>query len=71
MYLAAIYRYEESQKLPVFSILTQEPAREIAFIHDRMPVIFSDAARGAWLDPAADPQEVLKLCKHDMIYRTA
>ena len=71
MYLAAIYRYEEGQRLPVFSILTREPAQEIAFIHDRMPVIFSDATRYAWLDRAADPLETLKLCEKEMVFRAA
>ena len=52
MYLAGIYRYEADRRLPVFSILTRAPAPEIAFIHDRMPVIFSEANCRAWLDGA-------------------
>ena len=71
IYLAGIYRYEENQKLPVLSILTREPAPEISFIHDRMPVIFSDKLHGQWLDRAADPMEVLKLCEKEMAYRQA
>ena len=71
MYLAAIYRYEEGQRLPVFSILTREPAQEIAFIHDRMPIIFSDSTHYAWLDRAADPQEVIKRCETEMVFRAA
>ena len=71
IYLAGIYRYEEDQKLPVLSILTQEPAPEIAFIHDRMPVIFSDRNHGAWLARSADPMDVLKLCEKEMAYRAA
>ena len=71
IYLAGIYRYEENQKLPVLSILTQEPAPEIAFIHDRMPVIFSDKLHGQWLDRSADPMEVLKQCEKEMAYRAA
>ncbi len=71
MYLAAIYRYEEGQKLPVFSILTREPAQEIAFIHDRMPVIFSEGVHHAWLDRSADPQEALKRCEEKMDFRVA
>lgn len=71
MYLAGIYRYEEARKLPVFSILTREPAREIAFIHDRMPVIFSAKHRDAWLDGAADPLETMKSCERDMKFQTA
>lgn len=71
MYLAAIYRYEETQRLPVFSILTREPAQEIAFIHDRMPVIFSDATRYAWLDRTADPQTALKQAESKMAFKAA
>ena len=71
IYLAGIYRYEENQKLPVLSILTREPAPEIAFIHDRMPVIFSDKLHGQWLDRSADPMDVLKLCEKEMAYRAA
>ena len=71
IYLAGIYRYEENQKLPVLSILTREPAPEIAFIHDRMPVIFSDKLHGQWLDRSTDPMDVLKLCEKEMAYRAA
>ena len=71
IYLAGIYRYEENQKLPVLSILTREPALEIAFIHDRMPVIFSDRDYSAWLDRDADPMEVMKQCEKEMAYRAA
>ena len=71
IYLAGIYRYEENQKLPVLSILTRESAPEIAFIHDRMPVIFSDKLHGQWLDRSTDPMDVLKLCEKEMAYRAA
>ena len=71
IYLAGIYRYEDNQKLPVLSILTREPAPEIAFIHDRMPVVFSDRHHGAWLDRNADPMEALTLCEKEMAYRAA
>ena len=71
IYLAGIYRYEDNQKLPVLSILTREPAPEIAFIHDRMPVIFSDRHHGAWLDRNADPMEALTLCEKEMAFRAA
>ena len=71
IYLAGIYRYEEGRKLPVFSILTREPAPEIAFIHNRMPVIFSEHTRGLWLDGNADPQSALRACEQAMAYRPA
>ena len=71
IYLAGIYRYEENQKLPVLSILTRDPAPEISFIHDRMPVIFSEQNHGLWLDKSADPQTILQLCELSMAYRAA
>ena len=39
MYMAGMYRGVDGRG--EFSILTQAPAAEIRFIHDRMPVIFS------------------------------
>ena len=69
MYLAGIYRFEEDKKLPVFSVLTREPSPGIAFIHDRMPVIFSAGSRDAWLDRSADPGAVLRQCEQAMRYR--
>ena len=71
IYLAGIYRFEEEKKLPVLSILTRTPAPEIAFIHDRMPVIFSDANHGEWLNRSADPRDLLQICEKDMDYRVA
>ncbi|MBR3742421.1 MAG: SOS response-associated peptidase family protein [Clostridia bacterium] len=68
MYLAAIYRFEDSQRLPLLSILTRDAAKEIAFIHDRMPVIFSDRTRAEWLNRAADPCAVLNDCEKEMVY---
>ena len=71
IYLAGIYRYEDNLKLPVMSILTREPAPEISFIHDRMPVIFSDSHHGAWLDRDADPLTLLEMCETAMVYKAA
>lgn len=71
IYLAGIYRYEEFQRLPVFSILTRKPSQEISFIHDRMPMIFSHKTHSAWLDRNADLQDVMKLSETAMAYRVA
>lgn len=71
MYLAAVYRYEEGRRLPVLSILTRAPSPEIAFIHDRMPVIFSDRSRSLWLDREIDPRQALAACENAMAFRPA
>ena len=48
IYMAGLYRME--QGAPVFTILTRDPAPQIAFIHDRMPLILPASARAAWLN---------------------
>ncbi len=54
--LTGIYRYEPGEVLPAFSILTRPAAPEIAFIHDRMPVICPPDLADRWLDPERDPR---------------
>ncbi len=71
MFLAGIYRYEKDQPLPAFSILTMPPAPEIAFIHDRMPVIFSAERKAEWLSDSAEPDEMLKKAQMQMSFRIA
>lgn len=66
VWLAAVYRYEPGEKLPVFSILTREAAPEIAFIHGRMPVIFSEEKALKWLDRSLAPEELLAACETEM-----
>ena len=68
MYLAGIYRYEAGLTLPVFSVLTREAAPGIAFIHPRMPVIFGDPLRDAWLSADENPLPLLAQCETDMQY---
>lgn len=59
MYLAGIYRYEEERKLPVFTVLTCAPDESIAWLHGRMPVIFSEQTAMAFLrsEKVADTRE--------------
>lgn len=64
-YLAGIYQYEQDPILPAFTILTRSAEKDIAFIHNRMPVMFSGEAAERWLTPDTDPvpllQQALKL----------
>ena len=46
-FLAGLYRFEEGG--PACTVLTAEAAPEIAFIHDRMPVILPAEKRDSWL----------------------
>ena len=59
IYMAGLYRIEHGGD-PVFTILTRSPAENIAFIHDRMPVILPAAAVGDWLNIRYDANEVIK-----------
>jgi len=66
-YLAGIYRMEQGQ--PRFVILTREPAENIAFIHNRMPVILPVEAKGDWLNLNYKANEVLDSATTSVTYR--
>ena len=63
-FLAGIYRLESG--IPVFSILTREPAESIAFIHNRMPVILPQIVMADWLNPRYNGSEVLSAAVTEM-----
>ena len=56
-YLCGLYRVENG--VPQFVILTREAEPEIAFIHDRMPVMIPKSRIDDWIDPAQKPEDVL------------
>lgn len=56
-YLAGLYRLEEGR--PVFTILTRAPADNIAFLHDRMPVILPPSLAADWLSPDCPADAVM------------
>lgn len=57
-FMAGIYRMEDDNA--VFSILTRESSEDIAFIHDRMPVIFPEHEAGKWLELERDADSVIR-----------
>ena len=57
-WLCGLYRFEAD--LPFFVILTREPGEQIRFIHDRMPLILPEHLVNAWIDPNADPAELVE-----------
>lgn len=44
-----------------FSVLTTEPNPLVAAVHDRMPVMLTEAGEDAWLDPGAKTAELRAL----------
>ena len=66
IYMAGLYRIEHGTE-PVFTILTREPAQNIAFIHDRMPVILSEDATCDWLNLRYKADEVLDTVDNSQI----
>lgn len=72
-YLAGLYQIEEQRgiRLPVFTVLTREPGEDIAFIHDRMPVILPRESVKPWLDPEGAPEEIVKSALTEMYYEKA
>ena len=69
MYMAGIYRFEDNK--PVFTILTRSPGKNIAFIHDRMPVILPKEIHSDWLNINNEADRVIEAAMLDMEYKTA
>ena len=67
-FMAGIYRMEESGA--VFSILTRDSSPSISFIHDRMPVIFTEKTAGMWLDLSRDADSVISSAESLMEYES-
>jgi len=69
IWLAGLYRMEEG--LPVFAVLTREPAEALRRIHDRMPLILPRELVNAWIDPKTRPENLLKYAVTDMVAEKA
>ena len=68
-WLGGLYRIEDG--FPHFVVLTRPPAADIEFIHDRMPVILPKEYIGEWINPAADPDKIVKYAMENMVYDAA
>ena len=68
-YMAGIYRIESDR--PVFSILTRAPAEDIAFIHDRMPVILPAELVADWTNPRYAAGDILRHAVLDVTHERA
>ena len=68
-WLGGLYRIEDG--FPHFVVLTRLPAADIEFIHDRMPVILPKEYIGEWINPAADPDKIVKYAMENMVYDAA
>lgn len=67
--MAGVYRFESGK--PVFSILTRDPADNISFIHNRMPVLLAPDAVGDWINPRYSADELLRGAVLDVAYTRA
>ena len=71
LYLAGVYHLEnhDGAVVPSFAILTQSAAPEIAFIHDRMPVILPPDCARDWLKVENRADEVLRHALQEMEFQ--
>ena len=63
-FLAGIDRMEAGK--PVFTVLTRNAAENIAFIHERMPVILPNEVTADWLNPKYHGEDILKAAMTQM-----
>lgn len=60
IWLAGLYHMEEG--LPAFVILTRPADSSLSWMHDRMPVMFTEENAGLWIRPEARPEELIRDC---------
>ena len=65
VYLGALYYFGQDGK-PCFTVLTRPAAPQVAFIHDRMPVIIPGELCGDWLSPERSLDDLLAGAETDM-----
>lgn len=68
-YLGGLYRIENG--FPAFVVLTREPAENMRFIHDRMPLILPSSAIDSWICPDAAPEDLLSLALTDTVWEVS
>lgn len=52
MYMAGMYKYfktDDGPYFPYYTMLTTQPTEEVSAVHDRMPVVLSEAEHEIWL----------------------
>jgi len=54
---------EGSEPLSSCALITCRPNAAVRPVHDRMPVVLTRTAESAWIDPDADPDDLLELLR--------
>lgn len=67
--LCGLYRMEDGY--PHFVVLTRAPGESVAAIHDRMPLILSEADAESWINPKLNPHVLLSRALTDMVAEKA
>ena len=62
--LWSTYKDSEGYELKSFSILTTSPNKEMAEVHNRMPVILKPSEETHWLEPSLDTKEAIQAFLH-------
>jgi Uncharacterized conserved protein len=65
-WLCGLYRLENNY--PHFVILTRPPGEDIAFIHDRMPLILPQEAVNDWINPKYNASDLLNYALTDCVF---
>lgn len=68
IFMAGLFRFEDTPQLPRFVILTRPAVPDIAFIHERMPVIVPEHLRRRWLTTCIEAQEMLANAEKNIKY---
>ena len=68
-WLCGLYRMEGG--LPVFAVLTRDAPADLAWLHERMPLILPSDRIDAWIQPSTRPESLLPHAVADMLAEKA
>ncbi|KAG8461051.1 hypothetical protein KFE25_003620 [Diacronema lutheri] len=58
-----VWHAQDGTELPTYALLTRDVSPELAWLHDRMPVVLDAKSARAWLDVGGtDPLDALRTC---------
>ena len=64
-WLCGLYRIEDG--FPHFVVLTREPSKELAKIHDRMPLMLPAERVEDWVNPESDPDGLIQYALTEVV----
>jgi len=68
-WICGLYRIDDG--IPCFVILTRNAVNGLTKIHDRMPLLLPPSAIRQWINPSANPQDLMPMLLSELVFEKA